>query len=366
MNTNWFTRRNTTRDTTTGVRSTLEILGACLGVTVLAFAGNLITEAGGRNPGLPAPTRTVPRPAAPPASSAWTFDDLTPQGWIGVGASTYTAGPWVVPAPQAAAAGRGGLLVGGLDRWGSGAAVEITEKTVAPGWYTATARLRLAPGQYRAPIAILDPRSGLPASSAQVVTDGEWTTLESTVLVPGKGEILRLTVAPLETPSEQTAPQGAQQDGPFPTSFQIDEVTLTWADQPTTTASPTPSGEGPGSPTVSSVAPVAPVAHALLHYEVTSLWEGGFSGTVVLTNLVKSPISPWELIINFPQGQTITWASGALVKSDGGKHVLTGIPATRSIPAGGGSVRISFAATGNPQGTGTADLALRNISTARN
>jgi hypothetical protein len=345
------TDRSTHRDTTTGFRSTLQVLGAGLGVTVLAFAGARIAHGG--TPDAPIPTRTVAQRAAPPAPSAWTFDDLTPQGWTGVGASTYTAGPWVVPAPQAAATGRGGLLVGGLDRWGSGAAVEITEKSLRTGWYTATARVRLSPGQYRAPIAILDPRSPLPGSSAQVVTDGEWTTLEGKVLVPGKGEALRLTVAPVQTSSEQTDPQ----DGPFPTSFQIDEVTLTWAGPPTTTPSPAPSEEGPGDPTV---------ARALLHYEVTRVWEGGFSGTVVLTNLVKSPISPWELIIDFPRGQAITWASGALVKSDGGKHVLTGIPATRSIPAGGGSVRISFAATGNPQGTGGADLTLRNISTARN
>ncbi|MDQ1294694.1 MAG: Cellulase [Actinomycetota bacterium] len=364
------------------IRSRLGILASGLGVTALALS---VTQFAGVGPGADAAsssrghraTVAAPTGAAAPVldrSSAvvagasgrspsagasrtslrWTFPGGNPQGWFAVAYSSSRPGPWLDDDPEPADTGPAGVLVGDVRNDGDGVGIDVNEGMLRAGWYRVTARVRMAPGQPTRKITFLNPWERL--VQVPFVTDRAWSTITTDLMVPSGGETVRLSIGPGNGSCD---PWGSQ-IGTFPSAFRIGEVSAVL----TGPATPRP----PFTPPACTTPPYTPhytpgpTPQAQVRYEITRVRSGGFSASFVITNLLTTPITGWSLNANFSDGQRITWASGASVRSgsDPGSHVLTGIGAFRDLPAQG-SVRISFSARGTAMGTGDTRYSLPGI-----
>ncbi|MDQ1287457.1 MAG: hypothetical protein QG622_1022 [Actinomycetota bacterium] len=322
--------------------------------------------------GAPTPARGVSpttRPVSSPAASSpsgsvstrtsyrWTFEDGLPGGWYGRSAGSAPS-PWLTPSAAAAAAGDKGLLVGAVTERGSGVSVDVSRALVAPGTYTATARVRLPAGQADTAFEI----SGPPQRMGTGVTDAGWTTLTGVVAVRADGSVTPLTIGPGD--GYCLAPNRGD-FAPAP-GFHLDEVALTRSDGVTPIGTVTTPTTGTDCPTYTQLPP----ATVKIHYEVTSADAAGFSATVVLTNLKKTSITDWVLPMSPHCGEwKPTWISGAKAIMDPTtnclRSLIVGDGATATIPAGG-QVRFSLGMPGSPVGSAGLFTSMRGEFTGRN
>ena len=92
---------------------------------------------------------------------------------------------------------------------------------------------------------------------------------------------------------------------------------------------------GPGTPTGPAACKVA--------YS-TSVWQGGYTADVTLTNTGSSPVNGWNLAFTLPAGQTITSAWNAGISPSSGT-VTAGNLAYNASLAPGGQVSFGFQAS---------------------
>ncbi|GIV75732.1 MAG: hypothetical protein KatS3mg050_0126 [Litorilinea sp.] len=97
-----------------------------------------------------------------------------------------------------------------------------------------------------------------------------------------------------------------------------------WGLDGTPLPSPSPSPSATASPPASTATPVppstptgAPPALCRVHYQVESVWEGGFVANVAWTYLGSQRLSGWELAWTFPAGQRISQIWNGVVSQEG-------------------------------------------------
>ncbi|WP_196778198.1 cellulose binding domain-containing protein, partial [Lentzea aerocolonigenes] len=76
-------------------------------------------------------------------------------------------------------------------------------------------------------------------------------------------------------------------------------------------------------------------------YTKPSTWNGGFTANVKITNSGTSAISAWQLVWDFPAGQTLAQAWSSTITVAGGKATAKGASYNADVPAGG-SVNFGF------------------------
>jgi predicted carbohydrate-binding protein with CBM5 and CBM33 domain len=76
-------------------------------------------------------------------------------------------------------------------------------------------------------------------------------------------------------------------------------------------------------------------------YTKPSTWNGGFTANVKITNSGTSPISAWQLVWDFPTGQTLAQAWSSTITVANGKATAKGANYNADVPAGG-SVNFGF------------------------
>jgi hypothetical protein len=294
---------------------------------------------------------TVSGPVSTRTSVTWNFDDGKVGNWYGT-PNEATAQAWLAPSPSAAASGRGGLIVGNLTPPLGGAAVDLDRTMLAPGTYSVTAKVRLAPGQRGASL-LIDGTRPVPTVSA---SDAQWATLTGTVVVPGDGTRNRLHV----TMGYGGACYAASDHDLQARTLYLDDVALTKSSDSTTIAPPT---------TLTCQGTPRPRPTARLHYEVTSVSPGSFSATVVLTNLTSSPITDWSVPLNgLTDSKRVTWVSGArvvTVPTANGTEVRL-VAAAGSAKDLTGAVRFSIGLSGNPLGSAGIFTSITGRETAWN
>jgi len=76
-------------------------------------------------------------------------------------------------------------------------------------------------------------------------------------------------------------------------------------------------------------------------YTKPSTWNGGFTANVKITNGGTSAISAWQLVWDFPAGQTLAQAWSSTIAVANGKATAKGASYNADVPAGG-SVNFGF------------------------
>lgn len=123
-------------------------------------------------------------------------------------------------------------------------------------------------------------------------------------------------------------------------------------------SSPGPSSPGPSSPAPSSSGPGNPTGGGCTAtYQVAGSWQGGFQGSVTVTNPGPSPISGWTVGWDYTGGQSVTQGWNATVGQTGTRVTATNAAWNGTVPAKG-STMFGFLANGPstplPQPTCTA------------
>jgi len=105
---------------------------------------------------------------------------------------------------------------------------------------------------------------------------------------------------------------------------------------------PSPSGPiSPGpTPPGRSPSPPGPTPSALSARYATIggrglLGVGNYQGQVIISNTGRVAVTGWTVVITLPSGATVSSASGAAYRQDGGTVTFTPTAATRSVPASG-------------------------------
>ncbi|MEU0877224.1 lytic polysaccharide monooxygenase [Lentzea sp. NPDC005914] len=95
----------------------------------------------------------------------------------------------------------------------------------------------------------------------------------------------------------------------------------------------------PASPSVA--VRTGTVGTCAVAYTKPSTWNGGFTANVKITNSGPSAISAWQLVWDFPAGQTLTQAWSSTITVANGKATAKGASYNADVPAGG-SVNFGF------------------------
>ncbi|MEV4338639.1 cellulose binding domain-containing protein [Streptomyces sp. NPDC049590] len=98
-------------------------------------------------------------------------------------------------------------------------------------------------------------------------------------------------------------------------------------------------GSGPGGPGTPAGCAVA---------YATSVWPGGFTADVTVTNTATTPVDGWRLAFTLPSGQSVTSAWNAGISPSSGAVTATNLAHNGQIAAGG---KVTFGFQGTYSGT---------------
>ena len=99
---------------------------------------------------------------------------------------------------------------------------------------------------------------------------------------------------------------------------------------------------GNASPASPSVAvKTGTVGTCSVSYTKASTWSGGFTANVKITNSGTDAVRAWQLVWDFPAGQTLAQAWSSTITVAGGKATAKGASYNADVPAGG-SVNFGF------------------------
>ena len=116
---------------------------------------------------------------------------------------------------------------------------------------------------------------------------------------------------------------------------------------------PRPASPGPGEPSGGPSSP-APTGGCTAVYRQDNVWQGGFQGSLTVTNTGNTAVNPWRVTWTWPAGVTLNNGWGATV-SQSGSTVTASAPGGSASLAPGASATIGFTANG----TATAPAAAR-------
>jgi cellulase/cellobiase CelA1 len=68
---------------------------------------------------------------------------------------------------------------------------------------------------------------------------------------------------------------------------------------------------------------------------VSNQWDGGFQGTVTVTNTGATPLSLWRVSWTYTGGQRLSQLWNATLTADGGSIAVTRNPTDSPVAAGG-------------------------------
>lgn len=121
---------------------------------------------------------------------------------------------------------------------------------------------------------------------------------------------------------------------------------------------------GNASPASASVAVrTGSLGTCTVTYAKPSTWNGGFTANVKITNGGTSAISAWQLVWDFPAGQTLAQAWSSTVTVANGKATAKGVSYNADVPAGG-SVSFGFNANTTSAVTDPASFTLNGVACA--
>jgi hypothetical protein len=98
-------------------------------------------------------------------------------------------------------------------------------------------------------------------------------------------------------------------------------------------------GSGPGGPGTPAACQVT---------YGTSVWSGGFTADVTVTNTASTPVDGWRLAFTLPSGQRVTSAWNAAITPSSGAVTATNLAHNGQIAAGG---KVTFGFQGTYSGT---------------
>ncbi|MFD7658241.1 cellulose binding domain-containing protein [Actinosynnema sp. NPDC059797] len=101
--------------------------------------------------------------------------------------------------------------------------------------------------------------------------------------------------------------------------------------------------------TTTTTATVPPVGNCSALYRVTSQWNGGFQGEVVVRNNTSATTATWTATLTFADGQRLNQAWNATATQDGPAVTARGLGWNGALPPGG-SATFGFLATGTGAG----------------
>lgn len=131
------------------------------------------------------------------------------------------------------------------------------------------------------------------------------------------------------TPIEFSLTGGTTQPTPTPTTGST-TPTATPTRGATSTPTPAPTNTPPVTPTATQTSGTA----CSVHYAITNQWQGGFGGTINITNTGTTAINSWSLQFSFANGQTITQLWGGSFTQSGSAVTITNAPYNGAIAAG--------------------------------
>lgn len=115
---------------------------------------------------------------------------------------------------------------------------------------------------------------------------------------------------------------------------------------PTSGTTPTPT---PTSGTTPTPTPTQPSGSSSCHvvYSITNQWQGGFQGSLSITNTGSATINSWSLVFSFANGQTITQIWNASAVQSGSKVTATNLSYDATIAPGATLNSVGFLGSWN-------------------
>lgn len=119
--------------------------------------------------------------------------------------------------------------------------------------------------------------------------------------------------------------------------------------QPTPRPTPTPTPRPTPTPNPTPQPTPTPSGGSSCHvtYSVTGQWQGGFQGSLSITNNGSSTINGWSLVFSFANGQTITQIWNANDTQSGNRVTVTNVSYDATIAPGATLSSIGFLGTWN-------------------
>ncbi len=127
---------------------------------------------------------------------------------------------------------------------------------------------------------------------------------------------------------------------------------------PTSTPAHTPT---PVTPTPAPTTTATPGASCSVHYTVTSQWQGGFGGSIVIPNTGTTTLSGWSLAFSFANGQVITQLWNGSYTQSGGAVTVTNLSYNGTL-APGATVNPGFNASWNGTNTNPTAFTLNGVA----
>ena len=327
-------------------------IAAALGIAVIAGsgpAGAAVAVPGATGtPSVtvpPSPTAT-PSPTVTPGTVLQArFEDGTTDGVTGDPATVR-----VTPA-TGGSTGNGSVAVTGLTGYSQGTRIALPAGLPA-GYYGAYASVRLplsdGPVPHLQDMRVLVTGETVDAFQIGIGRAGDtsWRGLATyfRISAPTTGSTEQLRVEPVASCADAPA---------VPLPFALDDVSVTFIGTvppplpfmppPTCPLGPTTSTSPSVTPTVTpTVTPPAPTCR--VGYTVTTAWQGGFQGVVVLENLTSTRRDRWTLRWTFPAGQRLGSLWGGVGSQSGSVVTVTG-PAWNPGLDPHAQVQLGFVAT---------------------
>jgi Cellulose binding domain len=312
--------------------------------------------------GTPCYTYTPPTLGPGGIAAGWTFEDGTLGNWSsspGVGLANTT---------EASSGGTHSLKVLRLTSDTNVGA--STGDLTSFGWYSVTARVRLAAGSAPAYLSLAPQTTSYATPSSmtgyvRATADG-WADVTS-YFRPGTtyadwycNGAMTGTEYPSATRVQFSLALLACADATSgPRDLYLDDVVVTslaagnggtpnpTATGPVPTPPPSPLCIPPSSPPTTTTSP--PVARCTARYTVGSQWQSGYLADLTVRNLTTDTLTGWVLTATFPgdPGVLSLWGAGSWIRAGNGVTV-TAPPWNPSLPPGG-SVSIGFVGSGAPQ-----------------
>ncbi|MEU9836465.1 glycoside hydrolase family 44 protein [Streptosporangium sp. NPDC048047] len=137
--------------------------------------------------------------------------------------------------------------------------------------------------------------------------------------------------------------------GTFPANSISTVVIPKGGAEPTPTPSVTPTATPSATPTVDDTPTPTPtpVASCTVAYTVTNQWQGGFQGSVKVTNNGTTAVNGWKAGWTFADGQKITQSWNGTHAQSGAAVTVTNVSWNGTLAAGGGSAEFGFLASLN-------------------